>query len=111
MPFFLHQWTYKDQQVRSLLLESTDRSEVVRVAIEAFGGTLQSFYYCFGSYDGLAISKFPDHETALAAVLAITGQGRINALQTTVLLSAEEGLKAMRQASDAIKDRQAPGAP
>jgi len=102
MPFYLHQWSYKDQQVRNMLLEDTDRAEVVRVAIAAFGGTLHSFFYSFGQYDGLAISQFPDAESALAAVLAISGQGRVDAVQTTALFSPEEGLNVMRHAREVI---------
>jgi uncharacterized protein with GYD domain len=102
----MHQWSYKSEQIKQMLLEKTDRSEVVRVAIEAFGGTLCSFYYCFGKYDGVAIAEFPDSESALASVLAISAQGRINFVHTTPLFSAEEGLKAMLNAGDVIGGRQ-----
>lgn len=98
MPFYLHQWSYKDQQTRKMITEETDRSEVVRIAIEAFGGKLHAFFYCFGEFDGMAVSEFPDSISAFAAVMAITGQGRISTAQTTALFSAEEGLQAMRQA-------------
>ena len=108
MPFYLHQWSYKDQQIRKMLTEETDRSEVVRVAIEAFGGKLHSFFYCFGQYDGLAISEFENSTAAFAAVLAITGQGRVSTAQTTALFSAEEGLQAMREAHLAIGQQRNP---
>jgi uncharacterized protein with GYD domain len=102
MPYFMHQWSYKDEQIRKTILENSDRSEVVRVAIEAFGGTLHSFFYCFGKYDGIAISEFKDDETAFAALLAVVGQGRVRNVQTTLLFSPEEGLRAMRHAADVI---------
>jgi uncharacterized protein with GYD domain len=111
MPLYMHQWSYKGEQVKQLLLEKADRAEVVRVAIEAFGGTLQSFFYCFGKYDGIAISEFPDSESALASVLAISAQGRINFVHTTALFSPEEGLKAMRNAGEVIGSRQPPATP
>lgn len=103
MPYYLHQWSYKDQQVRMMLVESVDRSEVVRIAIEAFGGKLHCFYYCLGQYDGLAISEFPNSESAFASVLSICGQGRIDVINTTALFSAEEGLRSIRQASEVIR--------
>ncbi|MDB6103900.1 MAG: hypothetical protein JWO52_3899 [Gammaproteobacteria bacterium] len=111
MPLYMHQWSYKGEQIKQLLLEKADRSEVVRVAIEAFGGTLRSFFYCLGKYDGLAISEFPDSESALASVLAISAQGRINFIHTTALFSPEEGLKAMRNAGEVIGSRPPPATP
>jgi len=91
-----------------MLIEDTDRAEVVRIAIEAFGGTLESFYYCFGQYDGVAISSFPDSITALSCVLSISGQGRIDFVQTTSLFSPEEGLHAMQHAGEVIGARTPP---
>jgi uncharacterized protein with GYD domain len=104
MPVFLHQWSYKDEQVKRMISEETDRAEVVRLAVEAFGGTLHSFYYCFGEYDGIAISEFDNNETALACALAITGQGRISRVHTTTLVSAADGLRAMKQANRALRE-------
>ena len=102
MPYYMHQWRYKDEQIREILMENKDRSEVVRIAIEAFGGTLEAFYYSFGEYDGVAISRFSDPEAAFASLLAISGQGRISALQTTTLFAADEGLRAIRVAREII---------
>jgi uncharacterized protein with GYD domain len=97
MPFYLHQWNYKDQYIKKMMLEPEDRADVVRTATAAFGGTLHSFFYCFGRYDGVAISEFPDSESALACLMAIFGQGRISGVHTTTLFSADEGLRAMFQ--------------
>ena len=101
--FYMHQWSYKDQQIKQMLLEDADRSEIVRIAIEAFDGKLIGFYYCFGNYDGVAIAEFPSSQHALASVLAISAQGRVNCIHTTPLFDADEGLRAMREASEAIK--------
>jgi uncharacterized protein with GYD domain len=94
----MHQWTYKNDHVRFMLLEKKERSEVVKTAIEAFGGSLQAFYYCFGQYDALAISDFPDGQSALACSMYVVAQGRIEHVHTTALFSADEGLGAMLQA-------------
>lgn len=103
MPYYMHQWRYKDEQVRRNLMEGKDRSEIVRVAVQAFGGTLEAFYYCFGEYDGIAISCFPDAESAFASMLASSAGGRFSAIQTTPLFTAEEGLRAMQLARDAAR--------
>jgi len=102
MPFFLHQWNYKDSQIREMLLAPTDRAEVVRTATEAFGGTLHHFFYCFGEYDGVAISEYPDAKTALASLMAIFGEGRVHEIRTTVLFTAGEGLCAIELAKTVV---------
>ncbi len=111
MPFYLHQWNYKDQQIKRMLVEPEDRADVVRPAIEAFGGTLHRFFYCFGQYDGVSISEFPDSESALACLMSIFAQGGISAVHTTTLFSPEEGLRAMRLAGEVIGTRQPPATP
>ena len=111
MPLYMHQWSYKNEQIKQMLLEKSDREEVVRIAVEAFGGTLQSFYYCFGKYDGVAIASYPDSDSALASVLAISAQGRVHFVHTTTLFSAEEGLNSMRNAGDVIGASKPPATP
>ncbi|SIT37114.1 putative GYD family protein [Paraburkholderia piptadeniae] len=102
MPFYLHQWRYKDAQIRSMLLEPEDRAEVIRAATEAFGGTLHHFFYSFGEYDGVAISEYPDNETALASLMSIFAQGRISEVHTTLLFHADEGLRSLQLAREVI---------
>ncbi|MBB5471125.1 uncharacterized protein with GYD domain [Paraburkholderia sp. CI2] len=102
MSFYLHQWSYKDAQIKSMLLEPDDRAEVVRTATEAFGGTLHHFFYSFGEFDGVAISEYPDNETALASLMSIFAQGRINNVRSTLLFTAEEGLNSLRKAREVI---------
>jgi uncharacterized protein with GYD domain len=108
MPMFLHQWGYKDESVRAMVVEREDRQEVVRLATEAFGGTLHHFYYCFGDYDGCAISEFADAETALACVMAVFGQGRVRAVKTTLLLTPEQGARAIGHAWEVVAKRDVP---
>lgn len=109
MPLYLHQWRYKDEQIRQMLenQESSDRADVVRTAIEAFGGTLHGFYYAFGDCDGVAISEFPDEATALSCVMLIYGQGRIQNVRTSTLFTQQATLAAVRQAQDVLHPPQA----
>jgi uncharacterized protein with GYD domain len=108
MPFFMHQWRYKDVQIREMLLgnEQRDRREIVRTATEAFGGTLHQFFYCFGEFDGVAVTEFPDSQSALACVTAIYAQGRIYQVETTPLFTSDQGLRAMKDATDTLKPPQ-----
>ena len=60
-----------------------------------------SFYYSFGKYDVMVIYEAPDQSTAAAMVLAATAPGHLSKVKTTVLLSSEEGMEAMRKAGEA----------
>ena len=102
MPFFLHQWTYKDQQVRAMVTHPQDREDIVRVAVVAFGGKLHSFFFSFGDYDGMCITEFPDNKTALASLMSIIGSAGLSALKTTPLITQEEAKTAMKLANDMV---------
>ncbi len=105
MPMYLHQWTYKDQHFRRLLQDADklDREEVVRTATEAFGGTLHAFYFCFGAFDGVAITEFPDERIALACVMSMYGQGRLLNVQTTPLYPASDSVQAILYARSMLQ--------
>jgi GYD domain len=56
-------------------------------------------YYAFGEYDAVIITELPDNVSAASLLLAAAGGGALKALKTTVLMSVEEGIEAMRRAS------------
>jgi uncharacterized protein with GYD domain len=110
MPTFMHQWSYKDPQVREFL-EKPDaraRADVVRMSIEAFGGRLLEFFFCFGEYDGVAISEFSDEETALACVMLIFGQGRVRSVRTTTLFSPTTVNQSIKIAQTVLEGKDSP---
>jgi uncharacterized protein with GYD domain len=65
------------------------RREAARAAIESAGGTLDSFYFGFGSDDYYVTVDFPGHAEAAAAALTVGGSGTSRA-RTVVLLTPEE---------------------
>src|SRR5262245_26986901 len=98
MPYYMHQWVYKDAEIRAMVKAPRDRAEVVRIATTAFGGVLHAFFFTFGDYDGICITEFPDKETAMACVMSVLGQGGLVRVRTTALLTPEEGQEAMERA-------------
>lgn len=57
-------------------------------------------YYAFGEYDMILIVEAPDIVSIAAFSLAAAAAGgAVKVQQTTVLMSIEEGLEAMRRAS------------
>lgn len=102
MPFYLHQWSYKDPAVRAMVTKPQNRDEIVALAAKAFGGRLHGFFFCFGDYDALCITEFPDNRTAMACVLSVVGQGGLACLKTTALVTQEEARNAMSDAHTTI---------
>ena len=66
--------------------------------MEGWGGRLESFYFAFGDYDVVIIAEVPDSVTMAAAAMAVGATGALKAFKTTVLLTPEESLEAMRKA-------------
>lgn len=102
MPMYLHQWRYKDDQVKRMLAEETERVDDVRNATEAFGGTLLHFYFCLGDYDGMAIAEFPDNDTALACLMAQYTLGRVHGIRSTSLVTPEGIAEAKKMAREVL---------
>jgi uncharacterized protein with GYD domain len=65
------------------------RREAARKAIESAGGTLESFYFGFGTDDYYVTTDFPSHADAAAAALTVGASGTSRA-RTIVLLTPEE---------------------
>ena len=57
------------------------------------------FWYAFGDHDEYNLWEAPDNVSMAATALAIGAGGALNSLQTTVLLTVEETIAAMKKAS------------
>ena len=101
MPLYMTQFAYTSETWAALAQNPEDRSEAVSNLAEAMGGRMVSFYNSFGEYDGLAIFEAPDEGTAAALAMAAASPGHLKAIKTTVLLTVEEGMEAMRKAGEA----------
>jgi uncharacterized protein with GYD domain len=72
------------------------------------GGKLHGFWYGFGAHDGFNLWEAPDNVSMAAVALSIAGGGALRSFETTVLMTVEETLDALRKANQ-IQYR-APGA-
>jgi uncharacterized protein with GYD domain len=98
MPLYMSQFAYTSDAWAALVKDPQNREDVLRGLIEKLGGRLVSFYYCFGEYDGVCITEMPDETTETASVLASISPGHVKAVKTTVLLTTEQTMEAMRKA-------------
>ena len=98
MPLYLTEFSYTAETWARLVGNPEDRREAARSYIEAVGGKLHGFWYGFGKHDGYSLWEAPDNVSMAAVALAITGGGAVSSLETTVLMSVEETLDALRKA-------------
>jgi uncharacterized protein with GYD domain len=108
MPLYLSRFSYTPETWARLISNPEDRRKAARSYIESVGGKLHGFWYAFGSHDGVALWEAPDNVSMAAVALAISAGGALSSNETTVLLSVEEILDALRSAKQ-IKYK-APGA-
>lgn len=98
MPYYMIQASYNEAAVKSFIAKPQDRTAAVRKMVESMGGSLHSFFFAFGEYDIVAIVEGPDNEGAVAAGLATIAGGAISKYRTTVLVTPDEMMKAMKKA-------------
>ena len=90
MPKYLFEVKYTLDGVKGLKAKGgSDRVAASRALIEEVGGTLESFYFAFGSTDAYLIAELPDNVTTAAVNLIAVATGGVNT-GTTVLLTPEE---------------------
>jgi uncharacterized protein with GYD domain len=100
MPFYLIEAAYKDSAARALIANPQKRSDVVKKTCESLGGSLQSLFFAFGDYDVVALVELPDNKAAAALALGIGASGALSKYRTTVLMTQDEAMEAMRRAGD-----------
>jgi uncharacterized protein with GYD domain len=84
--------------VARLIVKPEDRREAAKSYIESVGGKLHGFWYAFGTHDGYNLWEAPDNVSMAAVALAIGGGGALSSFETTVLLTVDETLDALRKA-------------
>lgn len=108
MPLYLTRFSYTPETWARLIGAPEDRRQAAREYIESVGGKLHGFWYAFGEHDGYNLWEAPDNVSMAAVALAISAGGALGSFETTVLLTVEETLEALRTAEQ-VRYR-APGA-
>lgn len=98
MPLYLSKFSYTSDTWAKLITNPEDRRTAAQSYIEAVGGKLHEFWYAFGTYDGYTLWEAPDNVSMAAVALALSAGGAISSLETTVLLTVDETLDALRRA-------------
>jgi uncharacterized protein with GYD domain len=108
MPLYLSKFSYTPETWARLVGNPEDRRKAAQAYIESVGGKLHGFWYAFGSHDGYNLWEAPDNVSMAAVSLAISSGGALSSFETTVLLTVDETIEALRKVEQ-VRYR-APGA-
>jgi uncharacterized protein with GYD domain len=100
MPLFMWEAAYTPESWAVQLKNPQNRAETIgRQVCESAGGKLVGAWYCFGEYDIVLVADMPDTESMTALSLAVAAGGACKATKTTVLMSGDQAVAAMKKAS------------
>jgi uncharacterized protein with GYD domain len=98
MPLYLTRFSYTPETWARMIDNPEDRRVAAQSYIESVGGKLHGFWYAFGEHDGYNLWEAPDNVSMAAVVLAIGGGGALSSVETTVLMSVDETIDALKMA-------------
>ena len=98
MPLYLSRFSYTPETWARMIGNPEDRRKAAQSYIESAGGKLHGFWYAFGGDDGYTLWEAPDNVSMAAVAVAIGGGGALRSFETTVLLTVDETMDALRKA-------------
>ena len=87
---YLVLFSLTSETAKRFVAKPSDRAAVVREVAESAGGSLESYYWMFGQYDGAAVFDFPDSHTMAAVSLAVTSSGALSRFETHELIESSD---------------------
>ncbi|MFC0681611.1 GYD domain-containing protein [Lysobacter korlensis] len=100
MPLYLTKFSYTPETWARLIAKPEDRRAAAQTYIESVGGKLHGFWYAFGTHDGYNLWEAPDNVSMAAVTVAIGSGGALSSIETTVLITVDEAMEALRKAAD-----------
>ena len=98
MPAYMFQVTYTREAWAAQIKNPSNRLGAVAEMIRDSGGKVVASYYAFGPKDVVIIAEMPDNTATAAFAISVAASGAVSSLETTVLMSPEEGLAAIKAA-------------
>ena len=98
MAFYMLQVGYNASATKAMVEHPQNREEMARKAAESLGGRIHAFYFSFGEFDAVIIAEMPDNVSAAAIAMGVGSAGAFSKFQTTVLMTAADGMEAMKKA-------------
>lgn len=103
MAKYLLKVSYSAEGLKGVMKEGgTSRVKAVERALAGVGGSLESFYFAFGSDDVYVVVDVPDNTAALAMAATVASSGAVSSYETVVLLSPSDVDEAMKVSVDYV---------
>src|SRR5712691_533976 len=100
MPLYMSTFDYEPEVWAELVRNPENRTETVSRFLEDAGCKLKGLWYAFGKSDGFALIEAPDNVTSASIVIAIAASGAFRKFETTVIITQDELLEALKKAQD-----------
>ncbi len=100
MPLYMSTFDYEPAVWAELINNPENRTETVSRILEDAGCKLKGLWYAFGKSDGFALIEAPDNVTSASIAIAIAASGAFRKFETTVLMTQDELLRALKKAQD-----------
>ena len=83
--------SYSPEGIKGVLAKGgTARVDAIEKLVGGVGGSMESFYFAFGSDDVYVIVDAPSPEAMAAVACRVTSTGALSDYQTVVLLTADQ---------------------
>jgi len=76
MPTYIHLTSYTGDGIQNIA-DSPDRLDDAKNLAASMDGEFKDFFLTFGQYDIVAITEFPDDETAAQFALRVASEGAV----------------------------------
>ena len=97
MPHFMMKLKYSHNAVKAMVANPSDRPNPPRTR-GGVGATLKGFYFALGDTDLIVIYEAPDSVSAAALAMSLGASGAASDVETSLLLTMEEAMEAMKKA-------------
>ncbi len=101
MRYYMMRGKFSQHAMDALVQRPEDRMLTTTKLLKGIGGRLHYYFFCFGEYDFVLLFELPDDVSAASLSMVLGASGSVTDMDTTVLLTMEEAVKAMRIAGDA----------
>ncbi len=98
MPFFMTQASFTHESLTAMVKKPSNRPDAMAKVVEAHGGTMREFFWIFGVHDVVTIYEAPSNQAAAAIFMALITAGAIKSHETTVLVTNDDAMAAMKAA-------------
>ncbi len=100
MAKYLIKASYNADGIKGVLKEGgSGRVAAVEQLVQSVGGSVEAFYFAFGSSDAYVIADLPDNASAAAIAAAVGASGALSNYETVVLLTPAEIDEAVKKAA------------